>query len=507
LYVTNLAKQEGNAMKYRVLCFALWSAILALCFALPGAAWAAGAIWNNSTPPDISAWTGSGNTVTIEGEPSGALDVPPGTAVTIKGAAQTDGLALNIGPNAGVVWKADLTGSADGILISVSGEGAFEVNDGTIQVSGNDVRAIRVLSEECAVSVTGGLIKATGDINRAISCDTGVTMSGGTVEASGDGDVITIMAAEVAMSGGTVTASGNGSRAIFSNGDVTMSGGVIGASGNGNMAIYSNGDITMSGGTVEASGDDDVIAIMGAEVAISGGTVTASSNGSLAIFSKGNITMSDGVIGANGDGGFAVDGLNVIMNGGTVEATGNEGVAVFSPEVVTISGGMVDASGDGGCAISAVHATVSGGAVKAAGTGGTAIYCDEAGAYLVGAVLDGKLDAGETGLIVEADSLSIPASRHGESEGLTVREYGSNYTEAGAVEWDTSEGAGNAASIVFINSEVALDWGVVINDGSVDIGGSGGCSAANAMTANAGALGALTLAFGLMGARKRRKQK
>jgi hypothetical protein len=30
LYVTNFAKQEGNAVKYKVLYFAQWSAILAL---------------------------------------------------------------------------------------------------------------------------------------------------------------------------------------------------------------------------------------------------------------------------------------------------------------------------------------------------------------------------------------------------------------------------------------------------------------------------------------------
>ena len=163
-------------------------------------------------------------------------------------------------------------------------------------------------------------------------------------------------------------------------------------------------------------------------------------------------TISDYAISDSGVG-------DIVISGGTVSVDKDGGTAIhIASGTVKVTGGMVSANGSSSRAIyiSVVgDATITGGIVRATGTGARAIsawFYNSYAVYLAGTT-EGTVSA-TNGMVVEVDSLSIPASRDGTSDGLTIK------AGSGTAVWDYS---GDMPTIILkLNSSIytrEIVWG------------------------------------------------
>ncbi|MCL2077614.1 MAG: chitobiase/beta-hexosaminidase C-terminal domain-containing protein [Oscillospiraceae bacterium] len=351
----------------KVLSLVLTMAILLAAVPILGlTAWAATADWNGSTPPDISLWTGEDNTIIISGDISGTLNVPEDVSVTIEGTAGSSGIStitFDIGANAKVIWKANLSTNQAGAVIVCTGtfplSSVFEVAGGTITNAG---AGLGILSTDVDVTVSGGTITTESNAIRvtppvaapdvrvsgnakiisggyAISSHTGDIYVSGNAEIIADEDNTLISTAgDVYVSGGTVTATGNGKKAIESTtGDVTVSGGQVIAMGNSSMAVRTGGDVTVSGGIIISAGvGNNNYAVAGKNVTVSNGSILSMSGGTdcFAIFRDDDVTISGGVVFAYGTGESDVIGT---YGTGNVTVSGTGAVIAWDEQATPIS--------------------------------------------------------------------------------------------------------------------------------------------------------------------------
>ncbi|MDR0230966.1 MAG: hypothetical protein LBI82_02475, partial [Dysgonamonadaceae bacterium] len=201
--------------------------------------------------------------------------------------------------------------------------------------------------------------------------------------------------------------------------------------GGGTFEVAVDGKIEVTSGKAVQSATGNVI--------VSGGEVSASGFDCFAIFvDNGNVTVFDGMVSADGDYSSAIEinTGNVIVAGGMVSADGHYGhdcyaICVNTSGTVMVTGGNVTATHAYGDPYD--------------------IYMGAGlAAFLKGTCNDQFVVWGD-GIIVEVDSLDIPASYGGTNNGLT-RKYGKAIS---TVKWDTS---GDKPVIDFSNGTFTIEW-------------------------------------------------
>jgi len=211
--------------------------------------------------------------------------------------------------------------SSWGSAISHQGYGNITVSGGTIEAGGGD--AIHAY-ESCYgdVSISGGTV--TSELRAIIIGENNLSMTGGLVKSTGDdGSAIE-------------TSSG-----FDENHSITISSGTVQATGDQGSAIRNNYD-----GNITISGNPTITGCLGiindglGTVAISGGTVTGTGDGGYAVMNRteyGKIIVSGGTLTATGGidgGGFPActigsSGGTICVSGGTIKATGTKGQALW----------------------------------------------------------------------------------------------------------------------------------------------------------------------------------
>ena len=232
-------------------------------------------IWG-STLPDISLWTGDGNTVTIDDDVAGTLVVPADVIVTISGSATglTNGITLEIGSGAKVIFEADIDGDIDDVeLIKITGEGEFEIAGGSIENTGSGGIALLIDSSAGIeiITVSGNAeIRAQG--GTGIYCNDSLLINGfGTLVIDADMDGLSTDD-NVTISGGTIEITANIGSGILANSDFTITGGkvTIITDITGGYGIQTGGSVFINSGTVDISSGSDAINAL-ENVTISGG--------------------------------------------------------------------------------------------------------------------------------------------------------------------------------------------------------------------------------------------
>ena len=327
-----------------------------------------------------------------------------GGAVAVSGVKEEAGetLELTIPENVTVVWKAEYFADKyyeDGgefILISLAGGGTFEVAAGgmieaEVVSEAKKVTAVTIFGENVDVIVTGGAAEAIAGSGylanaRAIEVNNGtVTVTGGTAAATAESDSLA-NARAIEVNNGAATVAGGAAEGTAIIGERRGED----CSAEAAAIFIENGAATVTGGTVKALAkiDDDV----GSSVAVAAAILVG----------DGTITASGGDVSAASVGGGSNIAAAVEVENGTI----------------TITGGTVGAAGKDGPVSIAVSIIESGVA-----------------ACLQGACFD-EFEIGKTGMIVEADSLDVPAGRNGTSAGLTTKASRGN---ASAI-WKIEEG-------------------------------------------------------------------
>lgn len=388
---------------------------------------------------------GIGNTVTVTGTVTGPTTI----------------LELDIPTGVTVIWKADYSGTIDH-LIELTGNGTFEVaNDGKVITTGPTA----ILGNTGAIMVSGGEVKGT--IGAAIYTVSGnVTVTSGNVKVT-SGQAILTESGDVTVNDGTLSATiGNTIKTGGNNvtetdgGNVTINGGTLSTTSGYTIHTFI-GDVTVCGGMVKSTSGCSVAAY-GGSVSVTGGTLSTAVGEAIYTI-RGNVTVAgSGKVEATDNKGIAiyVSSGNVTISGNAkVEATGNDVKAIETNNGhVTVCGGMVTTTN--GCAVEICDGSISvTDGIVTSDDNAFAITDFGVAAYRKGTVSGGFDVSNDKGLIVEADTLTVPSSRNGKSDGLDVKEGKTGETSA---KWDTSE---NKPKIVFTLSDKrtkTLEWGTKI---------------------------------------------
>lgn len=340
-------------------------------------------------------------------------------------------------------------------------QGSVTVSGGTVKTSGAYAQTISTTSGHVTVTGTGTVIAGNGE-SAAIYTNSGdVAVSGGSVKAEGGGNTYAIEteSGDVMVSGGVVSSTSGYAKAIYAHqGNVTVTGtGIVKADGGwyGTTIHAPDGNVTVSGGKVEYNGDySTTIDANSGNVTVLGGVITANGNYCKAIYTGspsngGNVTVSGGTVTATGENASAIETRSgeITISGGTISVIGDWGWTIWSDGGnIIITGGEILLSGadSTGSAVSVAgqNATIkiTGGTVTATGDNAKAIWVQNysAAAYLAGTCSGILLNYDDTSMIVEVDSLVIPASRHNTDEGLTIK---AGEIAENSVKWNIPEGA------------------------------------------------------------------
>ncbi|GHV55980.1 hypothetical protein FACS1894216_19400 [Synergistales bacterium] len=154
-----------------------------------------------------------------------------GGAPSVSGVASVSGGELNLEtmPGVTIIWKASLTGSSPGRLVSVNG--------------GGDIK------------ITGGSIINGADGGTALYCEGGASMESGVVSANGYAASAVDAGGKFTFSGGVITAGGKYGTGIFAVHGVTVTGGKVSA-GQGGAAVLSLSDLNFTGGGSNGSSNN-----------------------------------------------------------------------------------------------------------------------------------------------------------------------------------------------------------------------------------------------------------
>ena len=282
----------------------------------------------------------------------------PGEAVIVTGSkTNADGtLTLNIPSDRRVLWKADYRGDITTPLITLTGGGTFEVEEGgAIRATGAG-SAINATGDKANINVSGGTVSAIStDAILTDGKDSKTTVSGSGTVSCNTGRAIHARGASssVTVSGGTITsASQTAIWAPDTGSSVSISGGMV-SSGGAVATITANGSFIMSGGTARNTGTADAVLIFNAN--ISGGTISSKSLS--AVYAPNNnaqIRISGGTMETTGTGlCHAVctggTGATIDISGGTFVAMGTHAtvLAKGAGSTVKVNGGFVFGLGTG----------------------------------------------------------------------------------------------------------------------------------------------------------------
>ncbi|MCD7994975.1 MAG: S-layer homology domain-containing protein [Clostridia bacterium] len=271
-----------------------------------------------------------------------------GDGVTIADKSLTLDLNDNTITHKGTYGAIKLTGNADLTVIDSGTNG-----DGKLEETGTGLYLCSAIysgnTSTGTVTVSGGMVLATGDDGTTIECDGGST--------------------SIVVTGGTVLATGAGGKALDNggSGSIEVREGTVSATGAGGLALYSSGggSIEVSGGMVSAANGRAIKNYLN-PITISikdGAVVTSAGNNTIEVFHKDSV-------------------LNVL--GGTVENTADSGNAIYNNNAtVNISDGIVSASGSSITVYnySSGSVNLSGGTVSA--TDGCAIYNNYEGKIVI----------------------------------------------------------------------------------------------------------------------------
>lgn len=226
--------------------------------------------------PDANALKVKGDIEKYNTEQNGNLTASvEGKTVTVTGTAENVNqcLALDIGADIKVIWKATIIGVKSVLnysLISLTGEGEFEVADGEISSVDGFIYA-----DNAKVTVNGGVVSCTENSTILVNgMNTEVVVSGGVISAQKDNAILVSLAASsstITVSGGVVRSNSNSVVRFMPDEDTPcafhVSGGVIFGiadsastlkssfgiipqlSGNGIMIAWNKGTTTYSSGS------------------------------------------------------------------------------------------------------------------------------------------------------------------------------------------------------------------------------------------------------------------
>ena len=362
-----------------------------------------------------------------------ALDISdPGASVFVTGAliGLDTSIKLNIPTEVRLVWQATCDFTSSPAHLQLSGSGLFELSEtGSIHSKGIAIQ-VPPTANGLGLAINGGNIQGHGAYTIWVlgkSCQ--VSLNGGTVSSERDlSYVINCENSDFSMSGGLVIAKANNCVAVHvGKGRVQLTGGQIESVGTNTIALFvENGSFLISDGTVVADGPDSVaVTVKSSPTVIRGGALTTLQTGSTALFNSQSA---------------------VLLTGGTVTVQASQSVAlgIDNGGSIAVRGGRIEA--------------------KAAQSRGIKITDTGIVAYLAGTILGelGVVDAQYTA-ILEIDSLTINASRHGTAEGIQVKQSRFVSGEA-SFTWDTS-GASPKLSVRYPISngsgsyQLLLEWG------------------------------------------------
>ena len=312
------------------------------------------------------------------GNSGSLLATADGNIVTVTGTLSnvSSSLMLNIDEGVTVLWKAsittDATFPASNNLIQVDGSGSFEVTTGgNVEAinGGDNVTAIRIVSSDATITVSGGTVSAyfTGIYADFVNEGSVITVSGGVVSST---------------QGNAITADGK-------NSTITVCGtGIVEATGDNGIAVNTYGNVEIKDNaqvsatkslTINAWGESPTVTISGGSVsATTGIAIAAGSNPTIIISGTGKVeaTEENGTC-INSGSATGSDAIVEIKDDAQVIATTGTAISLWNGNpMLTVSGsGKVEATGDNGTAISSVGKVKiqDNAQVSALGDNGTAI--------------------------------------------------------------------------------------------------------------------------------------
>jgi len=197
-----------NKMYMKNLAFFKRAAAIVLFAAVGFApkAWATEHVWNGDG--SLLTTIAKNDVVTIEQGATGTLIVPPNVTITIDGeVAEGNPITIFISAKSQVDWEATYSSSATEIsLVTITGEGSFEVAGGSVSATGKGSTAITATGNN-SVTVSAGMVTAAGNNGYAINVQNGnVTIEGGVINAAGYPGMAIYAGGEIAIEGGVVMA-------------------------------------------------------------------------------------------------------------------------------------------------------------------------------------------------------------------------------------------------------------------------------------------------------------
>ena len=276
-----------------------------------------------------------------------AIDTSPaGSTITVIGSRiwVDSPIGIELKNDVHVIWRATYSGDYRSVifgnfvpsLLTVDGNGCFEVAEGADICGGLSLATINVIGDNKEILVTGGFVHSVGCYTILIdSSGTQLTVSGGTVENEyGFTLFSTQKGSSVAVKGGQVNGYGSG---------------LVGDTGLRCSTIYANQVIVASGGKVVAAGSGDAVKAvqsLEARVVIDGGTVTSCSGA--AVYSRHTLVLPGSIVEATTTGN-AIKSVGrsseVEISGGMVCARSGYALLVDDYGTATIKGGFVFAHG------------------------------------------------------------------------------------------------------------------------------------------------------------------
>ncbi|MCL2079128.1 MAG: DUF4214 domain-containing protein [Oscillospiraceae bacterium] len=251
------------------------------------------------------------NTITLSGDVNIISTAPVTSAI--------NGSVLTINNGArNVRWTAEYSGAPTGRLVTVSGNGSFEMESG-----GSIIRLSTGASAALGgrnITISGGTIENTE--GPAVTVFLNLTMTDGTLKNSGAGNNATI----VAQNATNINISGG---AVVENTLESEGGGAIHASGTSNYSVNISGTAQ-----VKSTGDNYSISVFGASNQITiEDTAQVINNGTggviNAAYATDKVTLAGGTVKANTTGtainvaGVEVTGAATISSKGTAISTSN----------------------------------------------------------------------------------------------------------------------------------------------------------------------------------------
>jgi len=362
------------------------------------------ATWDSATPPDLSTWTGTGNTVTIAAGADGQLVLPAGVTVDLVSSGVADlgsgSLSFSIPGDATVNWSADVTSSATATIAGFgTSTGTFHVSGGSITntatycacwavnanssiallIDGGSVTsqtyAIYSVAGAPVITLAGGTITGAGGYPAILLQATGsanptLAINSGALVATGTGPALAINSASVSISGsptitgffqvqGTTSAPGQLTTAtsltnnitllsvglVTNTAAVTLSGAITGS---GSLTKTGAGTLTLSGANTYTGGTTASAGALSIGAAANLGTGALTLNGGTLAFSAGFPFSPNVTLGAGGgtidSGGYNPTLSGTISGGGGLNKTGS-GLTVLTGTNTYTGGTTVSAGG------------------------------------------------------------------------------------------------------------------------------------------------------------------